>query len=93
VTDDDAFEPTHFAPPLEKLAALGPDEFREMFRSSPIQRARYAGFLRNVAIAMGNSVKASFREPLEKLVEFPDELVSEAARWALAQHSSASLSG
>jgi epoxyqueuosine reductase len=79
-----SFEPAHFAPPLEELAALSEEEFREVFRSSPIQRAKYAGFLRNVAIAMGNSKSEKFREPLEKLARFPSEMVQEHARWALA---------
>jgi epoxyqueuosine reductase len=83
VADDPAFEPRNFAPPLEDLAALNSDAFREMFRASPIQRAKYAGFLRNVAIAMGNSGQAKFREPLERLAAFPDEIVVEHARWAL----------
>jgi epoxyqueuosine reductase len=56
-----------------------------MFRSSPIKRAKYAGFLRNVAIAMGNSRQAKFREPLEKLAAFDNALVAEHARWALDQ--------
>lgn len=85
VADEPSFEARHFAPPLEKLAALSESEFREMFRSSPIQRARYAGFLRNVAIVMGNSKLEKFREPLEKLAAFPDSLVSEHARWAIEQ--------
>lgn len=83
--DEPWFEPRHFAPPLEELAGLTEDEFREVFRSSPIQRAKYAGFLRNVAIAMGNSGQAKFREPLEKLAAFEDNLVAEHARWALGQ--------
>jgi epoxyqueuosine reductase len=80
-----AFAPRHFAPPLEKLAALSEDEFREVFRSSPVQRARYTGFLRNVAIAMGNSRRENFREPLEKLAALPNPTVAEHARWALDQ--------
>jgi epoxyqueuosine reductase len=55
-----------------------------MFRDSPVSRARYAGFLRNVAIAMGNSGQPEFREPLEKLAEYPQDLVREHALWALA---------
>lgn len=85
IADEPAFEPRHFAPPLEDLAALTPEKFREMFSSSPIQRAKYAGFLRNVAIAMGNSGQTKFREPLERMAAFPDELVAEHARWALKQ--------
>jgi epoxyqueuosine reductase len=83
--EEPSFEPRHFAPPLEELAGLTEDEFREVFRSSPIQRAKYAGFLRNVAIAMGNSGQAKFREPLEKLAAFENDLVAEHARWALEQ--------
>ncbi len=78
-----SFEPRHFAPPLEKLAALSAEEFHEVYARSPIQRAKYAGFLRNVAIAMGNSGLGKFREPLEKLALGPDEMVADHARWAL----------
>jgi epoxyqueuosine reductase len=84
-TDEAAFEPRHFAPVLEDLAAMTEDDFRSKFRGSPIQRAKYAGFLRNVAVAMGNSGLEKFREPLEQLAAFPDELVSGHARWALNQ--------
>ena len=34
-TEEPAFAATHFAPPLEKLAALSEEEFREMFRDEP----------------------------------------------------------
>jgi epoxyqueuosine reductase len=84
-TEEPAFGAAHFAPPLEKLAAISEQEFREMFRASPIQRARYAGFLRNVAIAMGNARREKFRAPLEKLAISPDPLVSAAARWGLGR--------
>jgi epoxyqueuosine reductase len=85
VTDEPAFAAAHFAPPLEKLAALSEEEFREMFRDSPIPRARYAGFLRNVAIAMGNARNEQFRAPLEKLAASGEAVVSESARWGLRQ--------
>jgi epoxyqueuosine reductase len=88
VAQDPAFEPRHFAPPLEDLARLTEDQFRAMFESSPIQRAKYAGFLRNVAIAMGNSKLEKFREPLQTLAAFPNPLVAENARWALEQLNS-----
>jgi epoxyqueuosine reductase len=90
VAEEPAFEARHFAPALEDLAALSLEEFREVFRSSPIQRAKYTGFLRNVAIAMGNSGQAKFREPLTQLTAFSDELVAEHARWALERLGGAS---
>ena len=85
VADEPAFEPRHFAPPLEELASLSEEEFQSRFRGSPIKRAKYAGFLRNVAIAMGNSGLGTFREPLERLAAFPNPMVAEQARWSLLQ--------
>jgi len=85
VTAEAAYGPVHFAPPLEKLGALTEAEFRDMFRGSPVSRARYSGFLRNVAVAMGNAGTAKFREPLERMAESADALVAEHARWALSQ--------
>ncbi len=81
-TRDPAFAPRHYAPPLERLAALTEEEFRSMFRGSPVTRAKYRGFLRNVAVAMGNSGRPEFRPALEKLIESPEPLIAEHARWA-----------
>ena len=85
ITGEPAFAGEQFAPPLEKLARLTEDEFHEMFRSSPVRRARYTGFLRNVAVAMGNARAEKFREPLQKLAQSGEPLVEEHARWALEQ--------
>ncbi len=80
---DAAFAPQHFAPPLERLASLTEEQFREMFRGTPITRARYQGFLRNVAVAMGNSRNLAYRGALERLAASADPLISGHARWAL----------
>ena len=85
VTGDPAFEPRGFAPPLTKLAALTEDEFRSLYRGTPVTRARYSGFLRNVAVAMANRRLEKFRTPLEKLAASQDPVVAEHARWALEQ--------
>jgi epoxyqueuosine reductase len=85
VTGDPAFEPRESAPPLEKLAAVTEDEFRALYSGTPVARARYAGFLRNVAVAMGNRKLEKFRAPLEKLAAFEDPVVAEHARWGLEQ--------
>jgi epoxyqueuosine reductase len=87
VTMEPAFQPEHLAPDLEKLAAMTEEEFRAAFRETPVSRARYSGFLRNVAIGMGNARLEKFREPLQKLVRCGEPLVEEHARWALAQLS------
>jgi epoxyqueuosine reductase len=85
VTADSAFEPRQFAPPLAKLAAVTENEFRSLYRGTPVTRARYAGFLRNVAVAMGNRRSEKFRAPLRKLAASQDPLVAEHARWGLQQ--------
>ena len=41
------------------------------------------GFLRNVAIAMGNSRLDKFRGALERLASSADAVVADAARWGL----------
>ena len=82
---DPAFAPRLFAPPLERMAALSENEFRRLFQGSPVSRARYQGFLRNVAVAMGNSGLPRFRKPLERLARCDDAVVAVHAAWALAQ--------
>jgi epoxyqueuosine reductase len=79
------FAARNFAPPLEELASLGEQEFARMFQGTPVTRARYAGFLRNVAVAMGNSGEERFRDPLERLARHPEATVAGHARWALRE--------
>jgi epoxyqueuosine reductase len=85
VTGATAFEPRAFAPPLAELAARTEVEFRSMFRGTPVTRAGYGGFLRNVALAMGNRRLQKFRAPLEKLAASKDPVLAEHARWGLEQ--------
>jgi epoxyqueuosine reductase len=55
VTAERSFEPSWFAPDLVSLAGLDEDNFRRIFRSSPIRRAKYSGLMRNIAIALANA--------------------------------------
>ncbi len=71
-------------PALEWLAAIGEDEFRSVFRGSPIKRAKRSGLRRNAALAMGNSGDESFVPTLEQLTTDPDQSLAEAAGWALS---------
>ncbi|MGE5111253.1 MAG: tRNA epoxyqueuosine(34) reductase QueG [Acidobacteriaceae bacterium] len=70
-------------PALEWLASLGPEEFREAFRKSPIKRAKLSGLRRNVVTAMGNGGRLEFAPTLRRLVHDEDAAVAEHARWAL----------
>ena len=77
------FAPRHFAPPLDQIALLSPEEFRRSYAGTAVTRTRYAGLLRNAAVAMGNSRASKFRQPLENLANSAEEGVAEHAQWAL----------
>jgi epoxyqueuosine reductase len=74
-----------YSPELETLVNLTAAEFRQYWHGSPVTRSRYSGFLRNVAVAMGNSRSEQFREPLQRLAGSEEETVREHALWALQQ--------
>ena len=70
-TDRPEFQPRNALPDLEELANLTEEEFNRRFARSPVERARYRGFLRNVAVAMGNSGNREFLTLLGKLAANP----------------------
>jgi epoxyqueuosine reductase len=71
-------------PALDWLADMQPEEFRRVFRGSPVRRAKLSGLRRNAVIAMGNSGDNKFVPTLKRLREDSDPAVAEHARWALA---------
>jgi epoxyqueuosine reductase len=72
-------------PALDWLAEMRAEEFREVFRGSPIRRAKLSGLRRNAVMAMGNSDNKKFIPTLTTLCEDPDQVVAEHARWALGR--------
>jgi epoxyqueuosine reductase len=72
-----------FNPPLEMLATLKEEDFRRLFARSPVKRAKYRGWLRNLCVAMGNSGDGRFIPWLESARKHPDPVIREHARWAL----------
>jgi epoxyqueuosine reductase len=83
-TDDPRFAPAVAPRELETLSALSASDFQTFFRNSPVWRAKYEGFLRNVAVAMGNSGSPRMMEPLQKLASHPIETIARTARYAAA---------
>jgi epoxyqueuosine reductase len=86
-TGEEAFQPRDglYAPDLIPLLSLTEEGFRRRFKGSPILRAKRRGFLRNVAVALGN---LKSREAVPALIEaLKDEepLVRRHAAWALGQ--------
>ncbi|MGA7769244.1 MAG: tRNA epoxyqueuosine(34) reductase QueG [Candidatus Sulfotelmatobacter sp.] len=72
-------------PALAWLAEMSAEEFREVFRGSPIRRSKRSGLRRNAAIAMGNSGNRQFLPLLDQLAADEDESVAECAQWAKAR--------
>ena len=85
VTADPAFTALNVAPSLDQMARMTAQQFRQQYRHTPVERARYRGFLRNVAIAMGNSGDRKFESALQSLAMHEDEVVREHAQWGLTQ--------
>ncbi len=70
-------------PLLAWIADMKEEEFRSVFRGSPIKRAKLMGLRRNAAVAMGNSGDPQFEPQLERMAADEDSTVAEHARWAL----------
>lgn len=87
VTTNAGFEPdtSLINPDLSVLGKLSPQEFRQRFRGSPISRAKYSGFLRNVAVAMGNSGLRQYLPELERLSGNEVEVIADHALWAITR--------
>jgi epoxyqueuosine reductase len=77
------------APRLADLLQLDDAGFRALFAGSPIKRIGRNRFVRNVAIAAGNSGDATLVPSLKALTGDADAVVVDAAHWALAQLSAA----
>jgi epoxyqueuosine reductase len=74
-----------FNPRLDKLASITEEDFKRVFARSPIKRAKYRGWLRNLFVVMGNSGDRRFIPWLEAAADHPDPLVQEHAAWALGK--------
>ena len=72
-------------PDLRVELALNPQEFNRKFKGSPVLRSKRRGYLRNVAVALGNSGDKTALPVLEMVVQNNEALIGEHAGWALEQ--------
>ena len=82
------FPPRRGVPTPNLLAEmdLSPGAFNEKFRGSPIKRAKRRGYLRNVAVALGNAQVENACGVLQRIIKLdPEPLVRSHAAWALGQ--------
>jgi len=72
-------------PSLIGLMGLTREEFNRRFKDSPVKRAKHAGFLRNVAVALGNSGDPAAIPALEAALDHDEALVRGHVAWALGR--------
>ena len=72
-------------PELVPLLSLTREEWRRRYFHTPVGRAGYVGFLRNVCVALGNVGDASAIPALERALGHDEDLVREHAAWAIAR--------
>ncbi len=75
--------PSLVNPALDWLAEMDEDAFSRHFNGSPVRRAKFSGFRRNLAIAMANSGLTRFLPILEQWRADTDPVVAATARWAV----------
>lgn len=73
------------APKLEDLASLTPEEFDRRYKNTPISRAGYEGFMRNVAVALGNWGTIEAAAILRTLERIENDIVQTHVKWGLQQ--------
>jgi epoxyqueuosine reductase len=72
-------------PNLSADLLLTPQEFNRKFKDNAVQRARRRGYLRNIAVALGNSRNPAGLPALERALQDDEPLVRQHAAWALQQ--------
>ncbi|MGK0184352.1 MAG: epoxyqueuosine reductase [Verrucomicrobiales bacterium] len=71
--------------PLREFLTLTEEDFRHLFRQSPIKRIKRHRFLRNVCVALGNVGTSDDLPALRNASSAPEPLIAEHAQWAIDQ--------
>lgn len=85
VAGDPAFAETVPLPTLIDELSVSATEFNQRFKRSPIKRAKRRGYVRNVAVALGNDGDSRALAALEKAAKDHEPLVRKHADWAIEQ--------
>ena len=72
-------------PQLIQELSLTPQAFNRKFKHNPVKRAKRRGYLRNVAVALGNVGDDSAIPALEEAQNDIEPLIRDHAKWALAR--------
>lgn len=73
---------------LLELFAWTEEEFLKKTEGSALRRVGYVGWLRNIAVALGNTRRSErVVKGLERRLHHPSDLVQEHVQWALSRHN------
>jgi epoxyqueuosine reductase len=72
-------------PPLDQLLLLDDARFRHYFAKTPVRRAGYDRFMRNILIAAGNSDDTALVPLVRTYLDYQASVVRAMAVWALSQ--------
>ncbi|MDR3764100.1 MAG: tRNA epoxyqueuosine(34) reductase QueG [Acidobacteriota bacterium] len=72
-------------PPMHSISDMNEEEYWRAFRRTPVRSIKFEGFLRNAALAMGNSGDPAYLPRLRELAQHENPSVREHARWAVAK--------
>ncbi len=88
-TQEPDFAPRHGldSAQLAELFLWSEEEFLKRTEGSAIRRTGYEGWLRNLAVGLGNApTSEAVVSALQQRADYPSALVREHVAWALAQH-------
>jgi epoxyqueuosine reductase len=68
---------------LSQELQLTSEDFNRKFKDSPVRRSKRRGYLRNVAVALGNTGSSEDIPALQAALNDPEPLVREHAAWAI----------
>ncbi len=83
VEGDPAFGKGNPAQPLTEELSVSTQEFNQRFKGTPVKRAKRRGYLRNVAVALGNTGDMHALPVLQNGLNDEEPLVREHVRWAI----------
>ncbi len=75
---------TRFRPLTDELL-ISKQEFNQRFKRSPVKRAKRRGYLRNVAVALGNTGDMHALPVLQNALNDEEPMVRKHAQWAIEE--------
>jgi epoxyqueuosine reductase len=80
---DPAFDAVRPPRSLSEELSLTPQAFNQHFKGTPVKRAKRLGYVRNVAVALGNSGDMHHLPVLQTVLNDEEPIVRDHAQWAI----------